>query len=103
MLIKNITFHVAKSYNETQRKKLLSTAHFELMNKKMQMGSSSNLGILRDGRLVTRPLKASSIKKISVAVSANRYFNYTQQVSTHHFKQYPAIYLFDELIVFLPR
>ncbi len=64
---------------------------FELMNKKMQMGSSSNLGILRDGRLVTRPLKASSIKKISVAVSANRYFNYTQQVSTHHFKQYPAI------------
>ena len=36
-------------------------------------------------------------------VSGNRYFNYTQQVSTHHFKQYPAIYLFDELIVFLPR
>lgn len=34
-------------------------------------------------------------------VSGNRYFNYTQQVSTHHFKQYPAIYLFDELIAFL--
>jgi hypothetical protein len=40
---------------------------------------------------------------VQLAVSSNRYFNYTQQVSTHHFKQYPAIYLFDELIAFLPR
>jgi hypothetical protein len=37
------------------------------------------------------------------AVSGNSYVNHPQQVSTHHFKQYPAIYLFDELIAFLPR
>jgi len=48
---------------------------FELMNKKMQMRSSSNLGILRDGRLVTRHLKALSIKKISVAVSGSSHIN----------------------------
>lgn len=44
---------------------------FELMNKKMQVRSSSNLGNLRDGRLVTRPLEASLIKDVSVAVSGS--------------------------------
>jgi hypothetical protein len=42
---------------------------FVLINKKMQIGSSSNLGNLRDGRLVTRPLQSLSIKDIFVAVS----------------------------------
>ena len=46
---------------------------FELMNKKMQVRSSSNLGNLRDGRPVTRPLESFSIKDISVAVSESNY------------------------------
>jgi len=40
-------------------------------------------------------------QRVQHAVSGNSYVNHPQQVSTHHFKQYPAIYLFDELIAFL--
>jgi len=32
-----------------------------------------------------------STDSFSFYVSANRYFSYTQQVSTHHFKQVPTI------------
>ncbi len=58
---------------------------FELMNKKMQVRSSSNLGNLRDGRPVTRPLEALSIKDISVAVSESNSVNSVIKKSTKFF------------------
>ena len=51
------------------------------------------MGVLFDiCTLIVPPYHRSlAIYDLRYNVSANRYFNYTQQVSTHHFKQYPAI------------
>jgi hypothetical protein len=74
-LKKNITFQVAKSIYETQKKNCYQQPIFELINKKMQLLSSFNFGIWRHSRLVTRLLDELSVKGISIAVSASNYLN----------------------------
>jgi hypothetical protein len=75
-LKKNITFQGAKSDYETQKKNCYQQDIFELMNKKMQLLSSFNFGILRNSRLVTRLLDELSVKGISIAVSGSNLLSF---------------------------